>query len=395
MKEYDVIVLGLGGIGSGAAYWLAKRGARVLGLEQFELGHARGESHDHSRIIRYSYFSPAYVRLAKEAYAAWDALERDAGERVVFKTGGLDIRPRDGAIPLEPYAESMRLCGVPFERLDAAEIRRRWAAWRIDDDIHGLFQPDGGLVAAMRATAAHQRAALAYGATLLDQTAVTKLHAANGEITLEAGGRRCSAGRLVIAAGPWTDKALAQLGMRVPLEVTKEQVMYFESRDLESFAFGKFPIWIWMDDPAYYGFPVFGEPGAVKITQDAGGKPVDADARGFDEDPDITARVTGFLDRYLPGALGPIRLVKTCLYTLPPDRDFIIDTLPEHPNVSVAVGAGHAFKFASVIGRILSELALDHSSATLSLAGPQPGEGSFEVDRPILQMESPPKTYMV
>ncbi len=147
-SEYDVIVLGLGGIGSGAAYWLAKRGARVLGLEQFELGHARGESHDHSRIIRFSYFSPAYVRLAKEAYAAWDSLERDAGERSSFKTGGLDIRPRDGAIPLEPYAESMRACDVPFERLDAAEIRRRWPALHIDDDIHGLFQPDGGIVAA-------------------------------------------------------------------------------------------------------------------------------------------------------------------------------------------------------------------------------------------------------
>ncbi|HEY6325924.1 MAG TPA: N-methyl-L-tryptophan oxidase [Candidatus Cybelea sp.] len=395
MKEYDVIVLGLGGIGSGAAYWLAKRGARVLGIEQFELGHARGESHDHSRIIRYSYFSPAYVRLAKEAYAAWDALERDAGERVVFKTGGLDIRPRGGAIPLEPYAESMRSCGVPFEWLDAAEIRRRWPVWRIADDIHGLFQPDGGLVAAQRATAAHQRAARAHGAVLLDRTPVTEVDAAGDEVTVEAGGERCRAGRLVIATGPWTANALAHFGMRVPLEVTKEQVIYFESRDLDGFAFGQFPIWIWMDNPAYYGFPVFGEAGAVKITQDAGGKPVDADTRGFEEDPDITARVTGFLERYLPGALGPVRLIKTCLYTLPPDRDFIVDTLPEHPNVSVAVGAGHGFKFASAIGRILSEFALEGRSASLDIAVTSAGDTNFKIDRPILQMESPPRTYMV
>jgi sarcosine oxidase len=400
MREYDVVVLGLGGIGSGAAYWLAKRGAKVLGLEHFELGHSRGESHDHSRIIRYSYFSPAYVRLAKGAYAAWDELERDAGERVVFKTGGLDIRPRDGAIPLEPYAESMHSCGVPFERLDAAEIRRRWPVWQIDDEIHGLFQPDGGLVAAMRATAAHQRVAAAYGATLLERTAVTSVHAADGEITVDAGGARYRCGRLVIAAGPWTAAALAYFGKRVPLEVTKEQVIYFESRDLESFAFGRFPIWIWMDDPAYYGFPVFGEQGTVKITQDAGGRPVDADTRGFDEDPDITARVTGFLERHLPGALGPARLIKTCLYTLPPDRDFIVDVLPEHPTVSVAVGAGHAFKFASILGRILSELALDGSSVTLSSSvtpslSKVDDATSFKIDRPILQMESPPKSYMV
>jgi sarcosine oxidase len=388
-KEYDVVVLGLGGIGSAAAYWLAKRGASVLGLEQFELGHARGESHDHSRIIRYSYFSPAYVELAKHAYAAWESLERDAGEQVVFKTGGLDIRPRDGAIPLEPYAESMRLCGVPFERLDAAEIRKRWPAWQVDDDIHGLFQPDGGLVAAIRATAAHQRAARAHGATLRDRTPVADIHANNGEVTIDAGGNRYSAGSLVIAAGPWTQGALAHFGVRVPLEVTKEQVIYFESHDLASFEFGRFPIWIWMDDPAYYGFPVFGEPDAVKITQDAGGKPVDPNTRGFEEDRDITARVSGFLERYLPGALGPTKLVKTCLYTLPPDRDFIIDTLPEHPNVSVAVGAGHGFKFACIIGRILSDFALDGRSITLK------GGTTFNISRPILQMESPPKTYMV
>jgi sarcosine oxidase len=387
MREYDVIVLGLGGIGSGAAYWLAKRGARVLGIEQFELGHVRGASHDHSRIIRLSYFTPAYVRLAKEAYAAWNALEGDVGEQLVFKTGGLDIRPRAGAIPLEPYADSMQACNVPFERLDAAEIRKRWPAWRIDDGIHGLFQPDGGIVAAMRATAAHQRAARGLGATLLDSMPVTAVRVHGDEIEVVAGGESYRAGRLVIAAGPWSARALAHFDLQLPLEVTKEQVIYFKARDLASFTFGSFPVWIWMDDPSFYGFPVFGEPGAVKITQDAGGRPVDAQTRGFEEDVEITGRVMAFLEQYLPGAIGPTQLVKTCLYTLPPDRDFVIDTLPGHPNVSIAIGAGHAFKFASVIGRILSELALDCCTAS--------DIDAFKIDRPILQMESPPKTYMV
>jgi len=390
MPEYDVIVLGLGGLGSAAAYWLAKRGARVVGLEQFELGHARGASHDHSRIIRYSYFSPVYVRLAKHAYAAWETLERDSGEKIVYKTGGLDIRPRDGAIPLEPYANAMRQCGVPFESLDAAEIRKRWPAWQIDDVIHGLFQPDGGLVAAMKGTAAHQRMAREHGATLFERTPVTAIATLEDEVTVETENATLRARSLVVAAGPWSAYVLEKLGLRIPLEVTKEQVLYFRAADLAGFALGKFPIWIWMDDPAFYGFPVFGEGDAVKVTQDAGGKPVDAYTRGFEEDSEITARVRGFLERYLPAVLGPVSLVKTCLYTLPPDRDFVIDTVPQRPNVSVAIGAGHAFKFAGIIGRVLADLALRGDSPVLAETG-----GAFDIDRPILTMESPPKTYMV
>ncbi len=392
-RDYDVIVVGLGALGSGAAYWLAKRGARVLGLEQFEFGHDRGSSHDWSRIIRKSYFTPAYVQLAKEAYAAWDSLEKDAGEQVVFKTGGLDIGPRDGAIPLSSYADSMRACDVYFEELDAAEIRRRWPVWQIGDDVHGLFQPDSGIVAAERATAALRRTATALGATLRDNMHVTAIRAVNDEIDVEAGGERFRAGKLVLAAASWTPAMLAHLGLQIPFEVTKEQVMYFASRDLADFAFGSFPIWIWMDDPSFYGFPVFGEDGAVKVTQDCGGKPVDPSTRTFEEDPDITARVTGFLHRHLPAALGPVVRLKTCLYALTPDRDFILDTLPEHPNVSIAVGGGHGFKFASVIGKLLSDLvlrsgALERSGAPLDLS-------AFKFDRPILQMADPPKTYML
>jgi sarcosine oxidase len=386
-RDYDAIVIGLGALGSGAAYWLAKRGSRVLGLEQFEFGHARGSSHDWSRIIRLSYFTPAYVRLAKEAYAAWESLEGDAGEQVVFKTGGLDIGPRGGAIPLSSYAGSMRACGVQFEELDAAEIRRRWPVWQSGDEVHGLFQADSGIVAAERATDALRRAAIAFGAALREETAVTGIREIGGEIEVDAGDERYRAGKLVVAAGAWTPKMLTHFGLRIPFEVTKEQVIYWRAPDLTSFAFGAFPIWIWMDDPSFYGFPVFGETDAVKITQDTGGKAVDPETRGFEEDSDISARVRGFIDRYLPSALGPVERLKTCLYALTPDRDFILDTLPAHPNIAIAVGGGHAFKFASVIGRILSDLVIDGSTAS--------DVAAFKFDRPILQMAAPPKTYML
>jgi sarcosine oxidase len=372
-REYDVIVLGLGALGSAAAYWSAKRGARVLGLEQFEFGHARGSSHDRSRIIRLSYLTPAYVRMAKEAYRAWASLEEDAGEPLVVKTGGLDIGLRQNPVRMLEHIDSMRACGVPFEELDAAEICRRWPCWRVGDEVHGIFHADAGIVAAERATEALRRMAAAFGATLHDCTPVTSLRVDAGEVDVEAGGNRYRAGKLIIAAGAWTNDALAHLGRNLPIEVTKEQVIYFVPRDPAAFTLGEFPIWIWLDEPSFYGFPIFGEPKTVKIAQDSAGKPVDAQTRDFEEDPEITARVKGFLERYLPAALGPVDLVKTCLYARTPDRDFVIDALPGHANVSVAVGDGHAFKFASLIGRILSDGAVEGCDLT-----------PFKIARPIL-----------
>lgn len=386
-ERYDVIVLGLGGIGSGAAYWLARRGACVLALEQFELAHARGESHDHSRIIRLSYHARNYVELAKRAYESWAMLELDSAERVVFKTGGLDLGPRGGAIPLEGYADAMQSSGVVFERLEADEIRRRFPAFRIDDSVWGLFQADAGIVAAERATEAHQRMATAFGATLRAGSKVERIDLDGADVTVYGNGTVYRASQLIVCAGPWTNAILAHAGLHLPLEVTKEQAMYFRPADASPFAFGTFPVWIWMDDPSFYGFPVFGEVGAVKVTQDAGGKAVDPDTRTFDEDPDITQRVRTFLRAHLPALDAPVHLVKTCLYTLTPDRDFVIDTVPETTNVHVAIGAGHAFKFASVIGRILSELALDGTTES-DISG-------FTLQRPILAMIEPPKTYMV
>jgi sarcosine oxidase len=385
--DYDYIVLGLGGIGSGAAYWLSRRaGARVLGLEQFELGHVRGESQDHSRIIRLSYHAPEYVRLAQRSYRTWAEVEADAREQLVLKTGGIDLGPSDGAIALETYAESMRACGVPFEWLDGGEIMRRWPVWRLDDNVRSLFQAESGIAMAARANAAHQRMAREHGAVLRDRAQVTTVRETGGEFDVEAGGVRYRASKLVIAAGPWSNEVSAYFDVRLPLEITKEQVTYFSPSDPTPFSPERFPVWIWMDDPCFYGFPTFGEAGP-KIAQDAGGKPVDPDTRTFEPDPDNDMRVRMFLARHLPAALGRTIYTKTCLYTLTPDRDFVVDFLPGTCNAVLAIGAGHAFKFASVLGRILGELLADgKTESDLSL---------FSIDRPILKEANPHKTYMV
>jgi sarcosine oxidase len=385
--DFEYIVLGLGGFGSAAAYWLARRaGTEVLGLEQFELGHIRGESQDHSRIIRLSYHTPAYVKLAKFAFGAWGELERDSGEQVVLRTGGLDLGPRESAIPLSGYSDSMDAAGVAYERLDAGEIMRRWPQWRLTDDVHGLFQEQGGIAMAARGNAAHVRMARAHGATLRDRTPVLELRPSAGEVEVRTADATYRCGCLVISAGAWSNRVLAPVDLELPLRVTKEQVTYFASPKLADFHPDRFPVWIWMDDPCFYGFPAFGEAGA-KAGQDAGGQETTAETRTFEPDREALDRVLRFLERHLPGALGPIIYTKTCLYTLTPDRDFVLDVLPHQPEIVVAIGGGHGFKFASLVGQILSELAIEGRSSR-DLA-------PFRIDRPILQMKDPPRNYMV
>jgi sarcosine oxidase len=386
-RDYAAIILGLGGIGSAAAYWLSKRlGRDVLGLEQFPIGHVRGGSQDHSRIIRLSYHTPAYVELGKLAYQAWAALERDAGEALIVRTGGLDLSPANARIPIGDYTNSMNACGVPFETLDARETMRRWPQFRLADDTVALYQSASGIAPAARCNAAHLRMAQEHGATLHDNTPITRIRPVGNEIEVITAEATYRTGHLIIAAGAWSNPMLAHLGIRLPLTITQEQVTYFDTPLAAQFMPECFPIWIWMDEPCYYGFPVYGEAGP-KVAQDVGGEEVTATTRTFEPNRAALQRVQDFLQRTIPGIVGPIIYTKTCLYTLTPDRDFVIDTLPEHPNIAVAIGAGHAFKFASLIGKTLGELVLDGQSVA--------NVAPFQIDRPILLEENPPKSFMV
>lgn len=384
--QADVIVLGLGGIGSAAAYWLARSGVRVIGLERFALGHERGASQDHSRIIRLSYHDPAYVRLAKNAYLAWADVSAEASAELVVTTGGIDIFPAGNSFDRAAYYSAMDLCGVPYERLDAGEAMRRFPDLRVDESTEVLFQAQAGIVAAARANAAHQRLAKAHGADLREHARVESISTAGGEICVGVGGRTIRASRLVLCAGPWTNDVLALLDQRLNLTVTREQVVYLEPQDPAAFAPDRFPVWIWMQEPCYYGFPIFGEP-AVKVAQDGGGDETTADGRSFEPDDDNRMRVIEFMRRTFPRAVGREHLVKTCLYTLPPDRDFVLDWLPGHEQVLLAVGAGHAFKFATLLGRILADLATRGATTQdISL---------FRADRGALTDARAPRTWNV
>ena len=387
MTHHRVIVLGLGGIGSAAAYWAARRlGGGVLGLEQFDLGHLNGGSEDHSRIIRLSYHTPGYVELANAAYEAWSDLEEDAGEAVILRTGGLDLAPADATIGLDDYRASMDAAGVPYDELDAAEIMKRWPQWRLTNDVTALFQDRSGIAMASRANAAHRRMAQTHGATLLATSGVSSITETSDGVRVETDDASYEADSLIVAAGAWTNRVVRNLGVTFPLEVTQEQVVYLTPDDPDVFAPERFPIWIWMTEPSFYGFPVFGEP-AVKVAWDRCELVTDPETREFEPRADVTAAIRRFVAGHLPGADRGVHLARTCLYTLTPDRDFIIDALPGSERVFVAVGAGHAFKFASVLGSILADLAIDGNT--------RHDISPFQADRAVLREPNPVRSYMV
>jgi sarcosine oxidase len=355
IAHVEYVVVGLGALGSATAYQLAKRGHRVLGLEQFELGHLRGASHDTSRILRHSYHTPDYVALTFEAYDDWAALEADTRRSLVTQVGGLDLFPPDAAIPIDDYATSMAACGVTFETLDRAALAARWPQFALPDGTVGLYQHRASIVPAAIGTAAFHAQAARFGATLRGSSPVLALEPVQDGVKVITAEATCRARRVIVCADAWTNQVLSGVGVRLPLTVTLEQVTYFRPPDPTTYQPGFLPLWIWMDDPSYYGFPCYGEP-TLKAARDCSGVEVDADDRPFEPDPERLAELRAFMGRLLPGS-GPAERSKTCLYTLTPDRDFVVGALPGHEAILVGLGAAHAFKFAPTLGRLLAELA--------------------------------------
>ena len=376
-ERFDIVVVGLGGLGSAAAWELAGRGHRVLGLERFGLGHSRGASHDTSRILRHSYHTPAYVRLTQEAYADWAVLERESGQALVTRTGGLDLFPPDPAIPSADYTDSMDEVGIGYDALDAQQAMARWPQLRLPDGTLALHQADGSIVPAGRTTAVLHEQARRCGAVIRERTPVTGLEDRGSGLRVTTASGEVDCGGVVVAADAWANDVLGHLGVRIPLEVTLEQVTYFavdRPQDLLGL-----PLWIWMDDPSFYGFPPYspsGEPSAtVKAAQDCGGPVVSPDERSDDPDPAMEAMLAQHMARMLPGVGPAVRRLR-CQYTLTPDRDFVLAPVPGHERVVVGLGAAHGFKFVPTFGRVLAELVTTGETSS--------DVSAFRLDRPAL-----------
>jgi sarcosine oxidase len=385
MEDFDVAVVGLGALGSAAAYQLARRGAKVVAYEQFELGHVRGASHDTSRIIRTSYGSPEYVRLAQSSYRDWAELEAATGEQLTVITGGLVFIPTDGPFSASHFVDSLSEVGIPHELLSPAEVSERWPQFSLPDGVETVYTPDSGIVHAARSVAALQMHARVNGATLRDRTPVLSLTPTHDGVVVHTESGDVRARKVVLTTDAWTNTLLEPLGAEIPLITMQEQVTYFKPADPAQFDRDRFPVWIWEDEYCFYGFPTYGEP-TIKAARDRSDNLMSPEERTFVPSPELLSQLTGFMGETIPDSGEALRTV-TCQYAITPDRNFVIGALPQHPDILVGLGAGHAFKFTPTIGRILAELALDGETSddisTFSVASAADPQGGVD-SRPVI-----------
>ena len=361
-EAFDAIVVGGGVMGTATAHELARRGRSTLLLERFTFGHARGSSGGPTRIFRFTYEHPDYVRMAGPALDAWRELEDVSGERLLYTTGGIDIG--DGG---RRSADALEAAGAPFAWLTPEATTERWPGLVIAPGTPVLLQEQGGVCMAERTVRAQARVAAEAGATVLEETRVLTVdRRADGVQVTTDRGDAFAAPVVIVTAGPWAGPLLRTAGIDLPLVPSFEQVTYcrlagaphpfptiidwsgVSTRSLPSDGDGS------TNGP--YALPDPEEPGSIKMALDRSGPDVDPDARSFEPDPERLERLAGWArKRFLP--LVEARPPETCLYTNTPDGEFVLDRLG--PIVVGSPCSGHGFKFAPLIGKLLADMATD------------------------------------
>ena len=356
---YDVIVVGVGGMGSAACWQLAQRGQRVLGLERFDIPHAMGSSHGISRIIRLPYYEdPAYVPLLHRAYQLWADAERASGDTLLVTTGSVDGGPEDDALFQGAHA-SARLHGLAHKVLTGTEVNARFPGYHLPAASRAVFQPQGGLIASERAIVTHVRLAQAAGAVVQAREPVRawEAHPSGEGVTVWTDKGRYQAARLILSAGPWMADLVPPLAGRTVAE--RQVLIWQQPLQPELFTPARFPVFnLQVEEGRYYGFPVYEVPGFKFGRYHHLGETCSADAMRREVDAEDEALLRAFSARYFPAGNGATMALRSCMFTNTPDEHFLLDRHPGHPQVILASPcSGHGYKFCSVVGEILAELA--------------------------------------
>ena len=364
---YDVAIIGLGAMGSSAAYHLARRGVNVLGIDQFEPPHSWGSSHGETRVIREAYFEhPSYVPLVQRAYDLWGELEQEAGAQLYLKTGGVMIGAPESEV-FSGAVQSARQHGLTHEILDGADIRKRFPGLNPAADMMGVLEPRAGILYPERCVTAHLKLAGILGADLRMNEKVLAWDAGADGVSIRTGAGTYSVRKLIVSAGCWLGEIIP--GLTSLLTVERQVLLWFEAKSNGLFGPERFPIHLWEYEPGkmFYGFPDLGT--GVKVAFHHQGEITHPEAVNREVTPADIETMRGLLQRYLPEANGEFLRGTVCLYTNTPDGHFIIDQHPASERVIVASPcSGHGFKFASAVGEVLADLALDgRSSMDLSL----------------------------
>jgi len=363
MTDFDVGIIGLGAAGSASLQAFAKRGARVIGFDQYAPPHSRGSTHGHTRIIREAYYEhPLYVPLVRRAYELWSQLEREADATLLVKTGGVMVGPESGPLVAGALA-SARTHDIPHEMLDARSLSERFPAYRAHSDWVALLEHQAGMLFPERCVETFLSSARAGGAEIRLNEAVRRWTSSARGITLETMTAKYDVGRLVVAAGPWLPNLIDSLGVLLPLEIERQMSHWFQpAKTDEKYGSRRCPIGLWepRDSEVFITLPDEGH--GVKCGMHHAGAATSPDSvdRRVSDAENEAARI--LLEHVMPGAGGRLRESSVCLYTNTPDRHFIIDWLDGGRVLVVSPCSGHGFKFASAIGEVVSQLVMDGRS---------------------------------
>ena len=369
MMAVDVVIVGLGAMGSAALYQLAKQGARVLGIDQFDPPHSMGSTHGETRITRLAVGEgEAYMPLVRRSHEIWQELEEGAGVKLLHQGGGYIINPTSGGAgfhgPGDFALKTAKLAaayGIEHELLDAETLQARMPQLQIRPDDHACYEPSGGVVSPELAVATQLRLARALGADTRVNEKVLAVTSGPAGVTVTTDQGRYDADKVIVSAGGWLADLLPE-PMQPSFQVYRQVFYWFEAERLDDFSLARFPwlLWIGTELADYYSvFPyVDGLTPAVKMVTE---QYVES------EHPDMLSRVATaaeiahmreyFVARRLNGVTGRCLKSQVCLYTMTPDHDFIVDWHPEQENILIASPcSGHGFKHSAAIGEAIAQM---------------------------------------